>query len=144
MKKTPYEGALTFWKTSMKLTGSLTLEGTKSWQEDTGAGQFTFEVREGKEVLRSAVNAADGSIHFEPIEYTTADIGTHTYTVQEVTPATDENGYKYDRTIYTVVVEVSDNGDGTLHVETRKVDDKEQELKFTNVYEAVRWCSGGS
>ena len=87
--------------------------------------------------LRSTSNEADGSIHFEPIKYTTADIGTHTYTVQEVTPATDEKGYKYDRTIYTVVAEVSDNGDGTLHVETRKVDDKEQELKFTNIYEAT-------
>ena len=136
-EETPYEGALTF-ENKYEATGSLTLEGTKVLTGRTlGAGQFTFEVREGKEVLRSAVNAADGSIHFEPIEYTTADIGTHTYTVQEVTPATDENGYKYDRTIYTVVVEVSDNGDGTLHVETRKVDDKEQELKFTNVYEAV-------
>ena len=119
-------------------TGSLTLEGTKVLTGRTlEAGLFEFEVREGNEVLRSTSNEADGSIHFEPIEYTTADIGTHTYTVQEVTPPTDENGYTYDRTIYTVVVEVSDNGDGTLHVETRKVDDKEQELKFTNVYEAV-------
>ena len=119
-------------------TGSLTLEGTKVLTGRTlEAGQFEFEVREGNEVLRSTSNEADGSIHFEPIKYTTADIGTHTYTVQEVTPATDEKGYKYDRTIYTVVAEVSDNGDGTLHVETRKVNDKEQELKFTNIYEAT-------
>lgn len=35
------------------------------------------------------------------------------------------------------MVEVSDNGNGTLHVETRKVDDKEQELKFSNTYTAT-------
>ena len=27
--------------------------------------------------MRSTSNEADGSINFEPIEYTTADIGTH-------------------------------------------------------------------
>lgn len=35
------------------------------------------------------------------------------------------------------MAEVSDNGDGTLRVETRKVDDKEQELKFSNTYTAT-------
>ena len=75
--------------TKYEATGSLTLEGTKVLTGRTlEAGQFEFEVREGNEVLRSTSNEADGSIHFEPIKYTTADIGTHTYTVQN-----SEKGY---------------------------------------------------
>ncbi|MBD9014182.1 MAG: LPXTG cell wall anchor domain-containing protein, partial [Lachnospiraceae bacterium] len=112
-------------------------EGTKVLNgRKLEAEKFTFALSEGREVLRTAVNAEDGSFKFDPIEYTTANIGIHTYKVQEVTPETDGNGYIYDRTIYAVVVEVSDNGDGTLNVDVRKENDKEPELKFTNTYEA--------
>ena len=92
-------------------TGILTLEGTKVLNgRKLEAGKFTFALSEDGEVLQRVANAEDGSIQFAPINYTTADIGSHTYTVQEVTPAADGNDYTYDRTIYTVVVEVSDNG----------------------------------
>ncbi|MEI3192988.1 MAG: FctA domain-containing protein [Lachnospiraceae bacterium] len=118
-------------------TGSLTLEGTKVLNgRKLEAGKFTFALSENGKVLQTVANEEDGSIKFAPINYTTADIGIHTYTVQEVTPAADGNDYTYDRTIYTVVVEVSDNGDGTLNVDVRKENDKEPELKFTNTYKA--------
>ena len=131
-----YKGALTFTN-KYEATGSLTLEGTKVLNgRKLEAEQFTFALSEGREVLQTARNAEDGSFKFDPIEYTTANIGIHTYKVQEVTPAADGSGYNYDRTIYTVVVEVSDNGDGTLNVDVRKENDKEPELKFTNTYKA--------
>ncbi len=49
------------------------------------------------------------------IEGTTNDVGRHTYIIKETGTSTDS--MTYDDTEYTLIVDVSDNGDGTLKVE---------------------------
>ena len=53
-------------------------------------------------------------MNFTTINYTLADVGTHTYTVSEVKG--DDGTVTYDGTIYTVEATVTDAGNGTLNV----------------------------
>ena len=77
------------------------------------ANQFSFELRdEAGNVIGTAKNDAAGNIVFNRITYKLSDLGgadtkTYTYTVNEVYPDSDSNGYTYDRTVKTVVVTVS-------------------------------------
>ena len=73
---------------------------------------------------------AGGNIAFKPIKYTLDDVGAHEYTVRE--ESKDGNGIITDKTVYTVTVDVSDNGDGTL--KTAKSENADA-LDFVNVYE---------
>ena len=58
-------------------------------------------------------NDADGNIIFDPIRYDKYDVGqTYHYSVKEVEE--DEGGITFDKTVYTVDVTITDNGDGTL------------------------------
>ena len=93
------------------------------------AGEFSFELVEGNEVVATGTNAADGKITMSPIEYTAA--GKHTYTLREV-PGDAGNGITYDGKTYTIETVVKDNGDGTLGVEHKLKD--VDEAKFTNSY----------
>ncbi|MBQ6950047.1 MAG: Cna B-type domain-containing protein, partial [Clostridia bacterium] len=97
------EGSVTF-------TGTKTIEGRALTENDA----FTFEIKEGEDVIGTATNDASGKIGYPTIEYTLDDVGDHTYTVKET--STDGNGITVDTTEYTVTVNVSDNGDGTLSV----------------------------
>ena len=67
-------------------------------------------MKEGQNVVATAKNKACGSVTFKEIEYTAA--GTHTYTVSE--KAGTATGYTYDSNVYTVTVDVVDNGKGQL------------------------------
>jgi len=82
-------------------------------------GLFNFTVKdENGVVVATATNTADsyvpstntgyGSIIFTPIEYTAADVGQHTYTVEEV--GTNDSLWIYSVVQYTVWVNVSLNG----------------------------------
>lgn len=103
-------------------------------------GEFTFQLTEnvdGKDtVVATGTNDADGKVTFGSIEYTKP--GNHTYTVREQIPegAADGvyEGVTYDKAIYTITTEVTDNGNGTLKV-THAVKDYEK-ITFTNKYEA--------
>lgn len=103
-------------------------------------GEFTFQLTEnvdGKDaVVATGTNDENGKVTFKAIKYTKP--GNHTYTVREQIPegAADGvyEGVTYDKTIYTINTEVTDNGDGTLKV-THAVKDDE-EVTFTNTYEA--------
>lgn len=103
-------------------------------------GEFTFQLTEnvdGKDtVVATGTNDADGKVTFGSIEYTKPD--NHTYTVREQIPegAADGvyEGVTYDKAIYTITTEVTDNGNGTLNV-THAVKDYEK-ITFTNKYEA--------
>ena len=103
-------------------------------------GEFTFQLTEnvdGKDtVVATGTNDADGKVTFESIEYTKP--GNHTYTVREQIPEGVADGVyegvTYDKAIYTITTEVTDNGDGTLQV-THAVKDDEK-ITFTNKYEA--------
>ncbi len=61
--------------------------------------------------VTTAKNAADGSFFFGEIEFTA--VGEYTYRIYE--KDTDKiGGFTYDKSVYTVVVKVTDNGDATL------------------------------
>ena len=76
------------------------------------AGEFTFQLLEGNEVVSEGTNDADGNVAFNAVTYTSDDLGEHSYTVREV--AGEAHGVTYDKSVYAVTVNVTDNGDGTL------------------------------
>ena len=115
-------------------TGSITFRGTKSIDSRSiqPGETFTFKITENGETLAEVTNNDSGIINYPTINYTVDDIGTHTYTVEET--STDGKGITVDTTKYTVTVEVSDNGDGTLKVTPS---DNYKQLDFMNAYKAT-------
>ena len=91
--------------TIAKLTANTVLNG-----KVLEAGKYEFELKEGDTVVATAKNAADGTVTFKAIEYTTA--GKHTYTISEKVGS--EAGVTYDTATHKVTVEVVDNGAGQL------------------------------
>lgn len=100
---------------------------------DMAAGEFTFELLEGEDVVATGVNAADGSVALSAVKYTQP--GTHRYTLHEVGGGTVVNGVTYDGATYTVVTTVKDNGDGTLSVAHAL--EGVREASFANAYQAT-------
>ena len=76
------------------------------------AGEFTFELYEGSVLIESVTNAADGSFAFTEFTYTEPQ--THSYVVKEKIPS-EKYGVGYDTNTYTVVVEITDDGNGKLN-----------------------------
>ena len=93
-----------------QITATKTLTG-----RDLKAGEFSFELVEGNDVVARGTNAADGKITMDKITYTEA--GEYTYTLRETKASTTENGITYSTAEYTIVTTVKDNNDGTLSVE---------------------------
>ena len=91
--------------TIAKLTANTVLNG-----KVLEAGKYEFELKEGDTVVATAKNAADGTVTFKAIEYTTA--GKYTYTITEKVGS--EAGVTYDIATHKVTVEVVDNGAGQL------------------------------
>ena len=128
---------LTFTNT-YRATGALNLSGTKAFTNGTLTGDdFSFQLKEGDTVLQTVKNNANGTFAFAPIVYATDATdaayqpGEHTYTVSEV--AGIAAGATYDDTVYTVKVNVTDKGDGTLAVD--KVEGTDfNAFKFTNAF----------
>ena len=82
-------------------------------------------------VLQSKTNAADGSITFDPIYYTEADIGMmYTYIIREVVPAVPEDGMVYDPMEIVVTVLVADAGNGVVTATPRYPDDTTFDNEF--------------
>lgn len=100
---------------------------------DMAAGEFTFELLEGEDVVATGANAADGSVTLNAVKYTQP--GTHRYTLHEVGGGAVANGVTYDGATYTVVTTVKDNGDGTLGV-THALEGA-GEATFANAYQAT-------
>ena len=74
-------------------------------------GEFTFElVSEDGKVVSTATNSADGSVAFKAITYKTP--GTYNYVIREQKGSA--GGVEYDSAEHTVVVVVTDNGNGTM------------------------------
>lgn len=110
--------------TSATITARKVLEG-----RDLAAGEFEFILldAEGKTV-RTAKNAADGSVAFDAIEYSAP--GAYTYTIAEVGGKAD--GVKYDGSRHEVKVTVTDNGAGKLNAAVEYADTP----TFVNTYKA--------
>ena len=96
---------------------------------DLKAGEFSFELVEGNDVVARGTNAADGTITMNKITHTEA--GTHTYALREVKGDAD-NGITYSTAEYTIVTTVTDDGNGKLAVEHKLQGD--EPAAFENAY----------
>lgn len=102
--------------------------------------QFRGEVRDRDgTILRTATNAADGSMVFGAIGYTEADVGkTYEYTIAETQRTVA--GYTFDDSVYKAYVTINDNGDGTLDPQVVYKDESQNVVGiplFSNEYHAT-------
>ena len=84
-------------------------------------GMFTFELlNDYNEVLQTATARADGSVTFDPIVFTRADLGYHIYRIREVTEGV--NGVKYDRhsSFVQIFVYIDENDELKWKYEVRR------------------------
>ncbi len=128
-------GATAFTNT-YDASGSIELAGTKSLtgRKMVDSDDFTFTVKEGEKVVSTGKSGTDGKISFSAIDYTLADLGEHTYVITEDKAGQTIDGVTYSTASKTVVVNVTDNGDGTLKAEV--VSEKSEPVTFTNTYAA--------
>ena len=82
---------------------------------DLKAGEFSFELVEGNDVVATGTNDAEGNIAMSAVKYTKP--GKHTYTLREVNGGTTSKGITYSNAKYTIETTITDNGDGTLKAE---------------------------
>jgi pilin isopeptide linkage protein len=131
-----YTAGFGVYQNSYAASGSLVLSGTKTVndQKPNTDKTFTFDLTEVKTVdgqetrtsVGTATSGADGTFHFDPINYQLSDVGDHTY---ELTETSQYQGYTNKTQKKTLTVSVTDNGDGTLKVSRKTDDNKTEELK---------------
>lgn len=122
-------------------SGSLPIEARKVLKGGTiGRNEYGFELRDPSNLLLETVYAdANGAINFSPLYFTEANHGgSYTYYVSEIT---EENELvEYDTSVKTIIVDVADNGNGTLTITpTYPVEDAStgnREAVFTNIKKA--------
>lgn len=114
VKSIKFENAYNLTPKSFSVTDKI--KATKSLAgRKLKAGEFSFELVEGNDVVATGTNAADGKIAMTAIEYTEA--GEHTYTLREIKGGTTSKGITYSDAKYTIETTITDNGDGTLKAE---------------------------
>lgn len=93
--------------------------------------EFSFKLV-GEDIESTVANDADGKISFDKFEYD--EPGTHVYTISEVKG--DEVGMTYDKSVFTVTVNVVDDGEGNLkaNVAFTKGDKSVEGVVFNNTY----------
>lgn len=93
--------------------------------------EFSFKLV-GEDIESTVANDADGKISFDKFEYD--EPGTHAYTISEVKG--DEVGMTYDKSVFTVTVNVVDDGEGNLkaNVAFTKGDKSVEGIVFNNTY----------
>ncbi len=93
--------------------------------------EFSFKLV-GEGIEFTVTNDADGKISFDKFEYD--EPGTHVYTISEVKG--DEVGMTYDKSVFTVTVNVVDDGEGNLkaNVAFTKGDKSVEGIVFNNTY----------
>jgi hypothetical protein len=89
-------------------SGKVILQAAKTLSGRTlAAEQFSFELKDSTgTVLQTKKNTADGTVSFDEISYTQADVANSpiTYTINEVIPDPKAAGYTYDSSVYSVSV----------------------------------------
>lgn len=93
--------------------------------------EFSFKLV-GEGIESTVTNDADGKISFDKFEYD--EPGTHVCTISEVKG--DEVGMTYDKSVFTVTVNVVDDGEGNLkaNVAFTKGDKSVEGVVFNNTY----------
>ena len=92
------------------------------------ADAYTFELKEGSDLVATAKNTASGEVVFN---VTFSAAGDYAYTITE--KAGDDKTITYDQNAYEVIVTVADDGKGQL---VATVEDADTERVFTNIYTA--------
>ena len=90
-----------------QITAAKSLDG-----RELKAGEFSFELVEGNDVVATGTNDAEGNITMSAVKYDKA--GKHTYTLREVNGGTTSKGITYSDAEYTIETTITDKGDGTL------------------------------
>ena len=133
-KKIDNGGALKFVNEQMNVETSITIGGVKVLKgQDLKAGQFKFiMVDENGRKIDEAKNDADGNFTFDSITYKLSDLKgekkrVYTYGISEVKGS--NRRIIYDEKVYTVVVTVTDHGDGTM---TATADKSREDIRFVN------------
>lgn len=95
--------------TTAEIVGTKTLNGRLM-----SAREFEFQLvdKAAGDVVATAYNDESGSVNFGRLSYTTP--GMYTYTAREVTDGLKTEGVTPVRGSFTITVNVTDNGDGTL------------------------------
>lgn len=93
--------------------------------------EFSFKLV-GEDIESTVTNDADGKINFDKFEY--GEPGAYVYTISEVKG--DEAGMTYDKSVFTVTVNVVDDGEGNLkaNVAFTKGDKSVEGIVFNNTY----------
>lgn len=108
-----------------QIVATKTLTGRK-----LAAGEFSFELVEGNDVVATGKNDADGNIKMSAVKYEKP--GTHTYVLCEVNGGTTSKGVTYSDAKFTIETTITDNGDGTL--EAKHVLKGTEPAEFKNSY----------
>ena len=99
------------------------------------AGEFEFEIYENgnrTSALATGTNDAAGNVTFTPDALTFSRVGDYFFDIVEI--AGSNAGMTYDATVYDLVVEVYDNGDGTLGANYYFEDSVDTTVTFKNTY----------
>ena len=124
--------------------GSVSLDVRKVLEggRDLAAGEFTFLLQDDQgKTLATTTNEADGAVNFPVIAYSKDRLEGETskdftYTVRE--EKGEDATVEYDETVYTVVIRVTDNGEGAIVPEVFSVTDEkgnvveDGKMVFTN------------
>lgn len=98
---------------------------------------FRFGLYDGEKLIAvSELSDGVGKARFI-LRYELSDEGTYTYTLKEIIPDEKIPGMIYDENTYTVVVEVTDNADGTMTAKVVSIDGETdfETPVFTNTYD---------
>ena len=120
---------VSFQNTYRAASTSVSFDAVKKLEgRDLTAGEFSFQLKdENGQVIATAVNDANGTIRFEGLTFT--QTGEYVYTLSEVQG--NDATVTYDDTVYTITVQVTDDGQGNL-VATLNTGDSD--LIFSNHY----------
>ena len=125
--------------------GSVSLDVRKVLEgRDLTAGEFTFLLQDVYGNTVAASNEADGVVNFPAITYSKDQLEGEaskdfTFTVRE--EKGEDATVEYDETVYTVVIRVTDNGEGAIVPEVFSVTDEkgntveDGKMVFTNTVE---------
>ncbi len=123
--------AVVYTNSYEQVPGKIVLSATKELTgRDLKADEFSFLLTDSEgEELQTAKNTESGTITFDAISYTAADIEKSpiTYKVSEVKGADED--IDYDESSYEIKVTLSRNSDGTI---TAEADVTGEEIVFKN------------
>jgi len=137
-----FNNTYTAESTTVSLTGTKELTDNSLTNKTLEGGEFGFVVKDQNgDIVAAGTNDADGlitfsefGVHDENNRFTAP--GIYTYTVSEIQNQ-EAAWFIYDSSIYTVTVEVTDDGTGKLktEVKTKKDGEAADDILFANIYQ---------